>query len=127
MLVPMTVKVLRVELPRTAFEEITARAGGAAIGAVVCDALRASLPALVAMSEPRLATGSSPQIAIGIDTGVAALRRIAEHTPPPARFTQSVQVAVPTELWAELDRERQRLGMTFDAIVAWAWRRRPHA
>jgi len=126
MLVTMTVKVLRLDLPRATYDEIAARAQGGSLGEVVCDALRATLPALIAMSESPLAKGSRPQIAVSTEqpAGLAALRRIAEHTPPPARFTHPIQLAIPTELWLEVERERTRLGLSVDELVAWAWRRR---
>jgi hypothetical protein len=126
MLRTMTVTVLRVELPRGTYDEIVERAGGAAIGGVVSEALRACLPALIKMSESPFARGSQAQISLSpqLEAGLAGLRRKAETTPPPVRFTQLVQLAVPTELWAEIERERIRLGMTHDDVVAWAWRHR---
>jgi len=132
MLVTMTVKVLRVELPRTTYDQIVAQAGGASIGGVVADALRASLPALISMAESPLARGSQAAIALassprheaGLDIGLGGLRRKAESTPPPIRFTQIVQVAIPTPLWLEIERERCRLGMTTDDVIVWAWRHR---
>jgi hypothetical protein len=127
MLVTMTVKVLRVELPRTTYEQIVARAGGASIGGVVTDALRACLPALISMAESPLAKGSQAQIQMpaGLDAGLAGLRRKAESTPPPIRFTQVVQLAIPTPLWLEIERERSRLGMSTDDVILWAWRHPP--
>jgi hypothetical protein len=132
MLVTMTVKVLRVELPRTTYDQIVARAGGASIGGVVTDALRASLPALISLTESPLARGSQAAIAVssprheaGLDIGLGGLRRKAESTPPPIRFTHVVQLAIPTALWVEIERERCRLGMTTDDVIVWAWRRRP--
>ena len=120
----VTVTVLRVELPRGTYDEIVARAGGASIGGVVSDALRACLPALIKMTESPFARGSQAQISLQpqLQAGLAGLRKKAETTPPPVRFTQVVQLAVPTELWANVERERLRLGMTHDDVVAWAWR-----
>ena len=126
MLITMTVKVLRVELARSTYEQMQELAGGTSIGVVISDALRAGLPALIAMGQSPLARGSQAQIAIhpALEIGLAALRRSAEHTPPPARFTQVVQLAIPTDLWQDVERERTRLGLTIDDVIAWAWRRR---
>jgi hypothetical protein len=126
MLITMTVKVLRVELARSTYEQMQERAGSTSIGVVIGDALREGLPALIAMGKSPLARGSQAQIAVfpALETGLAALRRSAEHTPPPARFTQVVQLAIPTELWSEIERERIRLHLSIDDVVAWAWRRR---
>jgi hypothetical protein len=126
MLITMTVKVLRIELARSTYEQMQERAGGTSIGVVISDVLRAGLPALAALGQSPLARGSQAAIAIypALDIGLAALRRSAEHTPPPARFTQVVQLAIPTELWREIECERTRLGLTLDDVVAWAWRRR---
>jgi hypothetical protein len=122
----MAVTVVRVELTRVTYDEIVVRAGGATLGGVVSEALRACLPALIQMTECPFARGSQAQIALEpqLHAGLAGLRRKAETTPPPVRFTQVVQVAVPTELWAQVERERLRLGMTHDDVIAWAWRHR---
>jgi hypothetical protein len=125
MLRTMTVTVLRVELSRVTYDEIVA-AGGASIGGVVSEALRACLPALIRMIESPFARGSQAQISLQpqLQAGLAGLRKKAETTPPPVRFTQIVQLAVPSELWAHIERERIRLGMTLDDVIAWAWRHR---
>src|SRR5262245_41265973 len=105
MLRTMTVTVLRVELPRGTYDELVARAGGASIGGVVSEALRACLPALVRMNESPFARGSQAQISLQpqLEAGLAGLRKKAETTPPPVRFTQLVQLAVPSDLWAEIE------------------------
>ena len=125
----MTVKVLRVELARSTYEQMQELAGGTSIGVVISDALRAGLPALIAMGQSPLARGSQAQIAIhpALEIGLAALRRSAEHTPPPARVTQVVQRRIPQPpvvAEEDVERERTRLGLTIDDVIAWAWRRR---
>jgi hypothetical protein len=130
-----TVKVLRVDLPRRTYAEVCARAEIAAradgrdpsMGEVVAEALRLVLPALRAMSDPPMAQGSQPQISIdtGLQIGLSALSRIAEHTPPPRRFSHPVQLAIPFDLWTIVERERARLGMSFDELVVWACARTP--
>src|SRR5688572_17626940 len=110
----MTVRVVRVELSREQFEEISERAHEGAygsMGAVVCESLRQALPVLEGLTDAPFAQGSRVGIQIpapgaGLQAGLPALRRIAQHTPPPMRFTHPVQLAIPSELWDEVERER---------------------
>ena len=130
----MTVRVVRVELSREQFEQISERAHEGAhgsMGAVVCESLREALPVLGVMTDAPFAQGSrvgiqipAPAPSAGLQAGLPALRRIAQHTPPPMRFTHPIQLAIPSELYDEVERERARLGLTLDALIAWAWRRR---
>ena len=122
----MALTVLRVELARSMVEQIAACSDGSSIGTMISEALRATLPALAQMRESPMASGSQPGIAIrlDLDPGLSNLRATAAYAPPPARFTQPVQLAVPAELWSQVDRERVRLRLSIDDLVAWAWRNR---
>lgn len=125
-------RVVRVELSREQFEQISERAHEGAygsMGAVVSESLRQALPVLEGLTDAPFAQGSRVGIQVpapnaGLQAGLPALRRIAQHTPPPMRFTHPVQLAIPNDLWDEVERERARLGLTLDALISWAWRRR---
>ena len=123
----MPVTVLRVELSGRMIESMRSAAPDASsIGIVVAEALRSALPELAQRTVPPSVRSSETGIAIHPEqpSGLAALRRIAEHTPPPARFTETVQLAIPAELWNAVDQERTRLGIKVADLIAWAWRRR---
>jgi hypothetical protein len=117
--------VIRVDLPAAAVDDMKLRIPGVTLGTIISEALRAVLPELERRPAPRMARGSTPGISIDseLPTDLASLRRTAEHTPPPARFVATHRLPIPTELWRDVEKERVRLGMTMDAVVAFAIRR----
>jgi hypothetical protein len=119
----MSETVVRVELTRATFQEMKAIAGGPSIGLVVIDALRRALPVLTALPEAPLAKGSNAKISVHpeLQAGLAAFTRALEGA-----LAHHVQIAMPAELWRQIDRERTRLGLTVNRVVAWAWKQARH-
>jgi hypothetical protein len=124
--IPMTFfTVIRAELPNGTVDDMKLRVPGVSLGTIVTEALRTVLPELEQRPAPRLARGS--EAGVGVDanqpTDLDSLRRGAMHTPPPQRFAATYRIPIPSEVWREVEKQRLRLGMSVDAVVAFAIRR----